>query len=159
MLYYLKVKLHKHLVFVMSYNLEMIYYCGDNNTRNDKYTHYLTVEYRMPYSDVSRLPSTGDRDRKLLLISTWLIAHFDQVRYTVSVKPLYLIWYVQADFGDPLVVCEDSCTLVGMFAGSYGCADDHYPGFYTDIGSFNDWIVNKTTSTKWQQTHYVQLQL
>ena len=34
-------------------------------------------------------------------------------------------------------------TLVGIISFGFGCADYYYPGVYTKIASFYDWILSK----------------
>ena len=48
------------------------------------------------------------------------------------------------DSGGPLVLCHSdvSCTLVGVASWGVGCADNKYPGVYTRIGNFAQWITD-----------------
>ncbi|WP_051740101.1 serine protease [Kitasatospora sp. MBT66] len=48
----------------------------------------------------------------------------------------------QGDSGDPLV---SNSTLIGVFSGGVGCADPGFPGLYTPVGPYVDWI-NRTVA-------------
>lgn len=48
-----------------------------------------------------------------------------------------LFLFLQYDWGGPLVYKNK---LIGIFAGSIGCASTTYPPVYTDVTQFKNWI-------------------
>jgi len=49
----------------------------------------------------------------------------------------------QGDSGGPLIIDD---VQVGIVSWGYGCADENYPGVYTDVGYFHNWIVETIPS-------------
>ena len=50
---------------------------------------------------------------------------------------------VQGDSGGPLVWNSD--TLVGIVSWGFGCGRSGYPGVYSDVAYFHDWIAKHIT--------------
>ena len=46
-------------------------------------------------------------------------------------------WYFQGDSGGPLTV---GGKLVGIVSWSIGCGESEYPGVYTRVSKYIDWI-------------------
>ena len=55
----------------------------------------------------------------------------------------------QGDSGGPMVMVDsnNSTVLVGIISAGYGCASAEYPGVYTRVSSYMDWIRDKTSFT------------
>ena len=48
----------------------------------------------------------------------------------------------QGDSGGPMVIRkDDSWQLIGLVSWGYGCALPGYPGVYTRISKFTDWLI------------------
>lgn len=60
----------------------------------------------------------------------------DHVR---SVKKIFC-WF-QGDYGGPLVV---DGTLIGLASWGLGCARPNFPGVYTSVPAFRDFIAEAT---------------
>lgn len=48
--------------------------------------------------------------------------------------------FLQGDSGGPLVLQDPLETLVGVVSTGYGCGDPHYPGIYSRVDAYLDWI-------------------
>jgi len=46
----------------------------------------------------------------------------------------------QGDSGGPLYINSETPTLVGIVSWGIGCAEAGYPGVYTEVSHFRDWI-------------------
>ncbi len=46
--------------------------------------------------------------------------------------------YSKGDFGGPLT--DSNGVLVGIFSHGWGCAEPFYPGVYTRVANYVDWI-------------------
>uniref|UniRef100_A0A1W7RA07 Serine proteinase n=1 Tax=Hadrurus spadix TaxID=141984 RepID=A0A1W7RA07_9SCOR len=50
----------------------------------------------------------------------------------------------QADSGGPLMMHSSDWTIVGIVSFGYGCAQKGYPGVYTQVASYLQWIKDNT---------------
>lgn len=46
----------------------------------------------------------------------------------------------QGDSGGPLFVCDPKCRQIGITSWGIGCARDRFPGVYTRVAAYQDWI-------------------
>nr|ACO10194.1 Trypsin epsilon precursor [Caligus rogercresseyi] len=57
--------------------------------------------------------------------------------------------FCAGDFGDPLVTKDkDTNKLSGLAAWGFGCASKDYPGVYTDVTRFKEWIESTMSALK-----------
>ena len=47
---------------------------------------------------------------------------------------------MQGDSGGPLFYCDRSCEQIGIVSFGIGCAEKKYPGVYTRVSKYIDWI-------------------
>ena len=47
---------------------------------------------------------------------------------------------LQGDSGGPLFVCDPKCRQIGITSWGIGCARDRFPGVYTRVACYQDWI-------------------
>ena len=47
---------------------------------------------------------------------------------------------IQGDSGGPLFFCDAKCEQIGIVSFGIGCAEAKYPGVYTRVSKYINWI-------------------
>ena len=48
--------------------------------------------------------------------------------------------HIQGDSGGPLFYCDAKCEQIGIVSFGIGCAEKRYPGVYTRVSKYINWI-------------------
>lgn len=60
----------------------------------------------------------------------------------------HLVWPVQGDSGGPLVLKNNVWVQAGVVSFGHGCAEPNFPGVYTRVSQYQDWINNQISNNQ-----------